>query len=275
MSERRALSQQMAVTETHPSLESLQRRFSELTGVVDLPLDQGAYGFFSAWHAHGRSRESGAPPLVAHVPVLPRDSILYSCPFDELHAASLRAGRELADREIEELASRHRIAREVLYSPTHTISGGESVLVCLARASILLPRVNHLVLCSPNRWLSRENRTVSRQVLDTYLARGKTVSVLCLDGETEEAGPLTLAETAPDARAIAFSMELRSLTIALGAETYPHPSRSLSLRFDTEGNQALTLLSPCIWVGENGSGKSTLAHTLVGLVPRAGFIRCA
>jgi len=202
---------------------------------------------------------------LAYITSNPRDGLAFGTPWQVLKAAALcaRNADRSSDPTVEEVAHEFDLV-DFLEQPIRTLSGGETVKLALAKASVASSYSEKLIIASPFSWLSRDNTLYFQRLFDRYRRLDRPVQLLALKGE-DSLQPITDAEfpgsTLKDS--IDFSLDFEDLRIFLGSSFNPIYARPVHVRvadFKTSAG------SPCLIVGENGRGKSLIARILAGAI---------
>lgn len=209
---------------------------------------------------------------LAYITSNPRDGLAFGTPWQVLKAAAMCA-RD-ADRTfttaVEEVAREFDLF-DLLHQPIRTLSGGETVKLALAKASLASIYANRLIIASPFSWLSRENRFFFQRMFDRYRRLGLPVQLFALKGEDSNA-PVTETEFPGSIlkESVDFDLCLEDLRIPLGSSLNPIYSQQIHARVD---DFKASVQSPCLIVGQNGKGKSLIARVLAGAVSFDGQAR--
>ena len=202
---------------------------------------------------------------LAYITSNPRDGLAFGTPWQVLKAAALcaRKAKQSSGLTVEEVAREFDLV-DLLDQPIRTLSGGETVKLALAKASVASMYTDKLIIASPFSWLSRENTLYFQRLFDRYRRLDHPVQLLALKGEDSDK-PVTEAEFPGSALkdSIDFSLDFEDLRILLGSSFNPIYSRPVHARvadFETSAG------SPCLIVGENGRGKSLIARILAGAI---------
>ena len=202
---------------------------------------------------------------LAYITSNPRDGLAFGTPWQVLKAAALcaRDANQTFSTTVEDVAREFDLL-DLLDQPIRTLSGGETVKLALAKASVASTYTEKLIIASPFSWLSRENTHFFQRLFDRYRCSDLPVHLLALEGEDSDK-PVTAAEF-PESilrDCIDFSLFFEGLRIPLGSSLNPIYSRQTYARvadFET------SVHSPCLIVGENGRGKSLIARILAGAI---------
>jgi ABC-type cobalamin/Fe3+-siderophores transport system ATPase subunit len=144
------------------------------------------------------------------------------------------------------------------------LSGGETVKLALAKASVASHYTDKLIIASPFSWLSRDNTLFFQKLIDRYRRLDHPVQLFALQGEDSDK-PVTQAEF-PDSYlkdAVNFNLCFEDLRIPLASSLNPIYSRQTHARI---ADFKASVNSPCLIVGQNGQGKSLIARALAGAV---------
>jgi energy-coupling factor transporter ATP-binding protein EcfA2 len=206
---------------------------------------------------------------LAYITSNPRDGLAFGTPWQVLKAAALcaRDANQSFGPAVEDVARQFDLV-DLLDQPIRTLSGGETVKLALAKASVAATYTEKLIIASPFSWLSRENTHFFQRLFDRYRRWDHPVQLLALEGEDSDK-PVTDAEFPGGILKdfIDFSLYVEGLRIPLGSSLNPIYSRQTHARvadFET------SLHSPCLIVGENGRGKSLIARILAGAISFEG-----
>ncbi|MGB5746041.1 MAG: hypothetical protein WBM69_03615 [Desulfobacterales bacterium] len=202
---------------------------------------------------------------LAYITSNPRDGLAFGTPWQVLKAAVLCAcdANKTISPTVEDVAREFDLV-DLLDQPMRTLSGGETVKLALAKASVASTYMEKLIIASPFSWLSRENTHFFQRLFDGYRCSDHPVQLLALEGEDSDK-PVTDAEF-PNSilkDCIDFDLYFEDLRIPLGSSLNPIYSRQTHARvadFETSAH------SPCLIVGENGRGKSLIARILAGAI---------
>ncbi len=244
--------------ERFATYEAREEAFRRLAGGL-MPRYYGGPRLFWADLRRAAERGLAAPEArpLARVTANPRDCLAFGSPHQVLAAAALTAAAPGA-REIEELARRFGI-QPLLHQPIRTLSGGETVLVALAKAAVLQPAASGLVIASPFTWLSRDNRRHLETLLGDYAQGPAPATVLVLEGEDEDF-PAPPADLPPGP---VMTLRLAEVRTALSPSFGVVGPPAAAARF---ADTRVRLRSPCLVEGANGQGKSLLAKILARAV---------
>lgn len=206
---------------------------------------------------------------LAYITSNPRDGLAFGTPWQVLRAAIMcaRKANEKFRRSAEDVAGEFGI-HDCLYQPIRTLSGGETVKLALAKASVASGYTGKLIIASPFSWLSRENSVFFQKLFDRCNRLDVPVELFALEGENSDK-PIIDSEFPSDSLRdpIDFSLRFEALRIPLGSILNPVHSRQIHARVN---DFRADLGSPCLIVGENGRGKSLIAKILAGAISHQG-----
>ncbi|MGD9300182.1 MAG: hypothetical protein PVI13_01320 [Desulfobacterales bacterium] len=206
---------------------------------------------------------------LAYITSNPRDGLAFGTPWQVLKAATLcaREANQSFGPSVEDVARDFDLS-DLLNQPIRTLSGGETVKLALAKASVAATYLDKLIVASPFSWLSRENTHFFQRLVDRFHRWDHPVQLLALEGEDSDK-PVTDAEF-PESileNGIEFSLYFEDLRIPLGSSLNPLHSRQIHARV---ADLETSAHSPCLIVGENGRGKSLIARVLAGAISYGG-----
>lgn len=197
----------------------------------------------------------------------PRDCLAFGTPRQVLKAALMTAAPSTPSTTmtLDAVAGRFRLQSH-LNQPVHSLSGGETVRLALAKGFITAARADRLTLASPFSWLSLNNRRYFDELARRCRELGTPLEVFALEGEdsTAAAAPLPDAPGGP-----VFRLFFRKAGVVLSSPIDSLQNRRLRATFD-DGD--FKLHSPCLIQGDNGQGKSLLAKALAGAASREGDV---
>jgi len=205
------------------------------------------------------------------VPPNPRECLILPTPAQELWIAwNASSGRMPSDSEIYEMAGRFGLPRRVLGQPSSTLSGGESVLLALAKLATYADSEESALVCTPTQWLHHTNFSKLFD-LETLYGSGN-VDWLVMEGETLEAAPLGgQAQKDPFGTPLEWFLEVEDPVVEFAASQFPNESRAFCLHYSLGEKDLGALPSPTLLTGENGVGKTVFANLLSGVIrPSSG-----
>jgi ABC-type lipoprotein export system ATPase subunit len=131
---------------------------------------------------------------LAYITSNPRDGLAFGTPWQVLKAAALcaRDANQSFGPTVEDVAREFGLA-DLLDQPIRTLSGGETVKLALAKASVASTYTEKLIIASPFSWLSRDNTHFFQRLFDRYRRWDHPVQLLALEGEDSDE-PVTDAE---------------------------------------------------------------------------------
>ena len=202
---------------------------------------------------------------LAYITSNPRDGLAFGTPLQVLKAAALcaRDAIQSSGPDVKGVAREFDLM-DLLDQPIRTLSGGETVKLALAKASLSAAYSKKLIIASPFSWLSRENTHFFQRLFDRYRRLDHPVQLLALQGE-DSSKPVTRGEFPENVikDSVDFGLCIEDLRIPLSTSLNPIHSRVITARVaDFEAS----VCSPCLIVGENGQGKSLVARMLAGAI---------
>lgn len=202
---------------------------------------------------------------LAYITSNPRDGLAFGTPWQVLKAAAMcaRDANQAYTVSVEDVAQEFDIF-DLLHQPIRTLSGGETVKLALAKASMASIYTDKLIIASPFSWLSRENTLFFQKLISCYRRSHHPVHLFALEGEDSDQ-PVTDVEF-PDStlkEPIDFSLCLEGLRIPLSSSLNPIYSKQTHA---VAADFKASVQSPCLLVGGNGQGKSLIARVLAGAV---------
>lgn len=219
-----------------------------------------------------RTVTQGELPIPTEMPAYitsnPRDCLAFGSVRQVLTAALMTNPVHVRGTEvpIEEVIERFSLAKAV-NQPIRTLSGGETVRLALAKASLAATYSHRLVIASPFCWLSRSHLPLLECVFSDFDTAGKPVTVFSMRGEAsqEPMDPVSLEEAAIGT--LPFDLEISNLRIVLGTPINAITAEPALARVEDFQD---TLASPCLMIGDNGQGKSLVAKALCRAVGFSG-----
>jgi ABC-type cobalamin/Fe3+-siderophores transport system ATPase subunit len=197
----------------------------------------------------------------------PRDCLAFGTPRQVLKAALMTAAPSTASRslDVDAMAARFGLLTH-LNQPVHSLSGGETVRLALAKAFVTAARADRLTLASPFSWLSLNNRRFFNELARHCRDLDTPMEVFALEGEDSmtAAAPLPDAPGGPMVRIFFHKAGVVLSSLLDGLQ-----NRRLRAAF---ADVDLKLRSPCLVRGDNGQGKSLLAKVLAGAASREGTV---
>lgn len=209
--------------------------------------------------------------LEQNVVVLPDPTANLSFPYpsDELSLAlAASSGISTTDEELHALARRFNISIELLERPTTTLSGGERMLVSLAKAFALAKSAKQLCICSPYFWLDPDNRKLVREQFGS-IESGGDVHLLLLRGEDDACESHF---TYSPQKELNWHLHINQPSVLFPAQSFPRVTQEKQITF-VSNNSSMKLRSPTLLTGRNGVGKTTFARLLAQLIqPETGKV---
>lgn len=253
--------------ERFPTQTQLVKRFSQLTSLPALCLEGGSSSFFREFRDYMSPGNAVVPSDFVAIPSDPTDFLAFPCAADELRLALLMGdvGSQI-DEAFTSLAEKYGLGPGLLNQPIRTLSGGERSIVALAKAEALEPSYSGLVMASPVTWLHESRRHLVTELHDLYESKGKTSTILLLDGDWPEIdNAIATYERASVLDGVSWRLGLNGVEITFPASRFPNSIPERTIRYQHHGD-ALELVSPTLIQGENGIGKSSLALMLAGVL---------
>ena len=127
-----------------------------------------------------------------------------------------------------------------------------------------------LILCSPTQWLNPDKYCYLENLLSKYIANGKDVDYLLLQGEllpesiTNIVGYIKNEVLIEKQNILPWLLESENVEVELTPIQFPEKSDSKTIKFIIE-RSSIQLSSPTLLLGDNGVGKSVFAKVLSGL----------
>ncbi len=124
---------------------------------------------------------------LAYITSNPRDGLAFGTPWQVLKAAAMcaRDADQAYTVSVEEVAREFGIF-DLLHQPIRTLSGGETVKLALAKASVASIFTDKLIIASPFSWLSRENTLFFQKLIERYRRSDHPVQLFALEGEDSD-----------------------------------------------------------------------------------------
>ncbi|MFP5207311.1 MAG: ATP-binding cassette domain-containing protein [Acidobacteriota bacterium] len=245
-------------------------RLEEVSGVHIPTLLSGTRQFLGAvnsWISQGDS-----PSLQETVVLLPDPTANLSFPYpsDELMLAIAASdGAAATDEDLKSLAGQFNISLELLERPITALSGGERMLISLAKVFALSKRAERLCLCSPYFWLDTHNR----QLVDERFGRIESVGdarLLLLGGEDDDRKSLLQYR---EQKQLTWHLDIHSPSVLFPAKSFPRVTEPKQISFISD-QPLMRFQSPTLLTGRNGVGKTTLAKLLAQLIqPDTGSVQ--
>ncbi len=258
--------------EEFPTYEREITRLETLSGMRTPNMLGGARDFLGS--LNGWVTEGEDPALDRTVVVSPDPAWNLSLPYpaDELALAltSANKGNAPTQSEIDSLAQRFGIAGDLLERPTTALSGGERMLVSLAKAFALSASVERVCLCSPYFWLDVRNRSLITDHFSTLASA--EAHLLVLSGE-DDASSGESSNIYEQPTPLTWHLEIDEASVVFPAQSFPRVTAEKEITFVSDST-SLVLKSPTLITGRNGVGKTTLAKLLAHLIePERGSLR--
>lgn len=244
----------------------LLARFSQLSGIVSLSIENGAGSFFDDFREYMDSPVPSQPTDLIAMPIDPTDFLAFPSGGEELRLAVRRVGGTDIGAALDVLAERYGLTPSQLNQPIRTLSGGERALVALAKADALMSGYAGAVFASPVTWLHSSRRHLVTELCERFEESGKPTHLLLLDGDWPEVDQtLREYEVPADLGKVTWRLCINGVTLTFPATGFPNRTEERKIRFKHSGAH-LQLVSPTLIQGENGIGKSSLALALSGII---------
>lgn len=270
--------QQIGV-KTFDTEEDRLEAFFGATGIQVPRLTAGKVAFFREFNGWLLNYSApNAPNKLLSIPPDPSLAIAFPYPFEELASAiALSSGTYPDAAPVAALLDSFGLSNALATRPVGVLSGGERLLLALAKATALHPVTAKLAICSPTHWLNSSRLSHLTRVLDLYANSGRSVDVYLLNGEALPGNtvpaPDSNLSTNGDA-SLTWQLTFGQSTISFPEATFPRYTAASSITY-SHPQQDSKLASPTLLVGDNGVGKSVFAKILAGLLRPDGEIRLA
>jgi ABC-type nitrate/sulfonate/bicarbonate transport system ATPase subunit len=259
-------------TNEYDTFEAREAAFNAAVGCLIPARYKGPNRFWEDF----RKVTQGEIPIPAEMPAYitsnPRDCLAFGS-VRQVLAAALMSGRITrpmhargTDGPIEEVIERFSLTKAVL-QPIRTLSGGETVRLALAKASLATAYSNRLVIASPFCWLSRSHLPLLESVFADFDTAGKPVTLFSMRGEASREPMDTGSLEQAAIGTLPFDLEIRNFHIMLGTPINAITAEPAVARVHDFQD---TLASPCLMIGDNGQGKSLVAKALCRAVGFSG-----
>lgn len=262
---------------TFQSYESLLAYIETKTQVSIPSLPAGKSAFFVKFGQWLSQPDQPSSRILFVLPD-PSSNLALPTPFEELkHSLTIATGQDQQENAIFDLMNKFGLSPEKSTQPISTLSGGERLLLSLAKAYALMPCVDGVIISSPTQWLNPSRHHLLNELIQHYTNSDKEVSLAIMDGE---ANPLIQTADMADCRneepcikPLRWDLELTDLKITFEETTFPAYHASYSLTYTPNEaciiNNSFSLQSPTLITGDNGCGKSTFGKLLSGVSPAA------
>lgn len=267
----------MIQSSTFQSYERLLEYIETQTNVSIPSLPAGKTAFFVKF---GQWLSQPDHPSSAKLFVLPDPSsnLALPTPMEELkHSIRIATGKDADEGIVLNLMSDFGLTPEKATQPISTLSGGERLLLSLAKAYSLMPCVEGLIISSPTQWLNPARHHLLRKLIQHYENSNKEVTLATMEGESnpliEAIDVIGCGDCQETIKPLRWDLTLSETTVAFEETTFPayHASYSISYSLTSESSKdnSLSLQSPTLITGDNGSGKSTFGKLLSGILSAA------
>ena len=256
----------MVKIKTFTSFEKRQIAFQEVTNIVSPKITAGFASFIKGMSDWVLQHDKGISNIVS-IPSDPYLGLVLPTVKDVLYAAASRGGFAEITVAIESVMSSYNLPVNKLSQAVRTLSGGESCLLALAKSALLASEKRHLVMCNPESWLSRENKSLIMITAQSYTncGGGSTIfgmagDMICSEDGCDPSEPRESLESLSQFKGPEVHISLDDLCVKLSDPTGLSQIKPLSINYSGH----LSMQSPIIWEAPNGFGKSVLAGLLSG-----------
>ena len=259
-------------TNEYHTFEAREAAFNAAVGCLIPARYKGPNRFWEDFRKVTQGKLAIPAEMPAYITSNPRDCLAFGSVRQVLTAAlmSNRTTRPMhavgTEGPMEEVLERFSLTRAVL-QPIRTLSGGETVRLALAKASLAAAYSNRLVIASPFCWLSRSHLPLLRSVFADFDTAGKPVTLFSMRGEASQEPMDTGSLEQAAIGTLPFELEISNLRIMLGT---PINAITAEPAFARVHDFRDSLTSPCLMVGDNGQGKSLVAKALCRAIGFSG-----
>ncbi|HUP60358.1 MAG TPA: hypothetical protein VNA69_08055 [Thermoanaerobaculia bacterium] len=248
------------------SFEEEIARLAQLSGIRVPNMAGGPLAFFAGLSAWLMSASAAAKKRIALVLPDPALNLALPYPRDELTLAlAIAEDMTPAPTQVSALAARFNLSEDLLDRPVTGLSGGERMLVSLAKVSALASNASAVYACSPYFWLDAKNRSLVATILDQIEASGGQAHLLTLIGENAPIDPTVPRTNYGSGPTLDWTLLVPHIDVCFPGATFPKRQSSKRLRFRA-AQGTLNVLSPLLLSGANGVGKTTFAKLLAGII---------
>jgi len=197
---------------------------------------------------------------LAYITSNPKDCLSFGTPSQVIRAAILTEKKFNGEPHVsyDEIVKIFNLGN-IVYQPIRSLSGGEAVILALAKNYILANCSERLTISSPFSWLSSENMKLLNILLKQYENRGKEVAILAMEGEDSSKQTIAEIDNMLKDEKHTFKINFNNVMTKLRLSLELGESLFRKVYFN---NFTKTLASPCFLYGENGSGKSLASYIL-------------
>jgi len=211
----------------------------------------------------------------------PSLGLSYPYPIDEISVAASLALKNNDKSFAQTFLSIYHLEEKISKRQTVTLSGGELLLLCFAKAHTLKDITDKIFICTPTQWLHPTKYELLQSLIKLYEDSKKEIHLLFMEGEesvlnkTKNNNPIIVTESKIK-DSIPWSLNFKDLMVQFDEQTFPKASAANKIKytpyhFDNE------LQSPTLLIGDNGVGKSVFVKLLAGIInPTKGelTVRC-
>jgi len=248
-------------------IEHLLKGVKELGGIVTPTKISGATSFFEEFgqFIFDNNAIEERNNVLTLLP-FPEFNLAFPYPIDEIKfALSKSQDQVIKESEAQNLLSTFKLDANLSRRPSTSLSGGEMMLLTLAKAFALEPLINRLILCTPYHFLNQENHFLVDYLTTYYSQKGKDVFILNTENqEINSKSILNNSEFISSVDDLHWSFSLEDLVVEFEETNFPKFSPGKKIKYSNF--KASKIKSPTFLKGTNGIGKSVLAKLLSGLI---------
>lgn len=252
------------------TIEHLLKSVRSLGGVITPTKISGATSFFQEFgqfmlSSYDLEKNNDVLTLLP----FPEFNLAFPYPIDEVKfALSKSKGQVIKEDEAESILSSFNLDVNLSHRPTISLSGGEMVLLSLAKAFALEPLINRLILCCPYHFLNKENHNLVDNLTTYYSQKGKDVIILNTEKPESDDNDFQIKNYSPPyVSKLHWSCSLENLVIEFEETNFPKFSPGKRINYSRLN--AAKINSPTFLKGTNGIGKSVLAKIFSGLIKQS------
>lgn len=202
----------------------------------------------------------------------PTLSIVYPYPMDEIAIALSNSKKCNNHADCLTLLNEFGLSEEVVSRPSLTLSGGELMLLNLAKYSILCDKEERIIVCTPTQWLNKSKYHLLDKFFSYWNNNGNTIELLTLDGENLEGNIRPLDFLKNLKIRLNWTLNFSNLKIEFPKQSFPRLTNTKTIKYLPQ-NFSFEMESPTLIVGDNGIGKSVFVKMLSTILePTDGYI---